>query len=544
MTRRAKPTHHEFVIVGAGVCGIYQLYRLLQLDADVLVLEAHEDVGGTWWKNRYPGCRFDSESYTYGYSFSDELLQEWDWSEHFAAQPETLRYLNHVVDKFDLRKHIQFDSRVETATFDAATGGWHLRLDDGRELTCHYLLTAIGLLSAPTMPHFEGMDDFQGRAFHTYDWPDDPVELAGQRVAVIGTGATAVQLIGAIAEEVGELYVFQRRANWCAPLHNRPIPPDEMARLKASYDDIFAACDRTPGGFIHGPDRRKFDEVAPHDRRAFWEELYASPGFAVWLGNFREVLMDEDANAEFSAFVADKIRGRVDDPETAELLIPQDHGFGVQRVPMETGYYEAYNREHVHLVSLRDRSIERITPTGVRLVDPDGNSEDFAVDVIVYATGFDAITGAFDRIDFVGEDGQHLGDKWQYGPSTYLGVQTAGFPNLIMLAGPQGASVSTNFPRAIEHAVDWATELIEFMTTNGHQRVEVTAEAEVEWTAHIKELYEMLLLRNAKSWFTGYNSNVEGHDIKRYLIYNGGAPRYRKLVAEIAADEYRGFRFA
>ncbi len=531
--------HHEFIVIGAGVCGIYQLYRLQQRNADVLVLEAHSDLGGTWYQNRYPGCRFDSESYTYGYSFSEELLAEWDWTEHFAAQPETLRYLNYVADKFDLRKHMQFDSKLETAAFDEATDRWHLTLTDGREYTCHFLLTAIGLISAPTLPRLEGMDTFQGPSFHTYDWPHEPLELAGKRVGVIGTGATAVQLIGAIAEEVAELYVFQRRPNWCAPLHNRPITPAEMAELRASYDQIFAKCAETPGGFLHGPDRRKFDEVPPEERRAFWEQLYASPGFAVWLGNFREVLMDERANAEFSAFVAEKIRQRVHDPEVAELLIPKDHGFGVQRVPMETNYYEAYNLDHVHLVDLQAAPIERITPTGVRTTE-----RDYDLDVVVYATGFDAITGAFDRINFVGVDGQQLQDKWRYGPSTYLGVQTAGFPNLIMLAGPQGASVSTNFPRAIEYAVDWATELLRYVTERGYRRVEVDPQAEAEWTEHIKELYGMLLLRNAKSWFTGYNSNVEGHDIKRYLIYNGGAPRYRKHCDEVAADGYRGFRFS
>jgi cation diffusion facilitator CzcD-associated flavoprotein CzcO len=536
---RAQVPHHEFVVIGAGVAGIYQLYRLLQLDADVLVLETHPDLGGTWYQNRYPGCRFDSESYTYGYSFSPELLQEWDWSEHFAAQPETLRYLNYVVDKFDLRKHMQFDSKVETATFDDARNRWHLVLEDGREYTCHFLITAIGLISAPTLPRIPGMEDFAGPSFHTYDWPHEPLDLAGRRVGVIGTGATAVQLIGAIAADVEELYVFQRRPNWCAPLHNRTISPEAMAELKASYDEIFETCARTPGGFLHGPDRRKFAEVPAEERRAFWEQLYASPGFAIWLGNFREVLMDEEANAEFSAFVADKIRARVDDPEVAELLIPKDHGFGVQRVPMETNYYEAYNLDHVHLVDLQAAPIERITPTGVRTAE-----RDYEVDVLVYATGFDAITGAFDRIDFVGPTGQHLRDKWRDGPSTYLGVQTAGFPNLIMIAGPQGASVSTNFPRAIEYAVDWATALIEHMAERGLDRVEAAPDAEAEWTEHVKELYGMLLLRNAKSWFTGYNSNVEGHDIKRYLIYNGGAPRYRKYLDEIAAEGYRGFRFA
>lgn len=526
------------MIVGAGVCGIYQLYRLLQLDADVLVLDRNADVGGTWFNNRYPGCRFDSESYSYSYSFSKELLDEWDWTEHFSPQPENLRYLNYVVDKFDLRKHMQFDSAVESAVYDEPARGWALTLEDGRRFTCHYLLTAIGLISAPTYPRYEGMDDFRGRSFHTFDWPHDGVDLTGQRVAVIGTGATAVQVIGAIAPTVGSLTVFQRRPNWCAPLHNRPIDEAEMAELRARYDEIFAACARTPGGFIHGPDRRPFAEVAPAERRAFWEELYALPGFAIWLSNFREVLMDEEANAEFSAFVADKIRGRVHDPVVAELLIPKDHGFGVQRVPMETDYYEAYNYDHVELVDVAATPIERITPTGLRTSD-----REFAVDVIVYATGFDAITGAFDRIEFVGRDGQQLRGRWERGPTTYLGVAVAGFPNLLMLTGPQSASASTNFPRAIEQCVDWVTELIEYAAAHGYEEIEATPEAEAGWVEHVKELYDMLLLKRARSWFTGYNSNVDGHDIMRYVMYNGGAPRYRKRLAEIASDGYPGFQF-
>jgi cation diffusion facilitator CzcD-associated flavoprotein CzcO len=530
--------HHEFLIIGAGVCGIYQLHRLLQVDADVTVLEAGDDIGGTWYWNRYPGCRFDSESYTYGYSFSEELLQEWEWSEHFAGQPETLRYLNHVVDKFDLRHHMHFGAKVLAADFDDATNLWTLRLEDGRRFSCRFLLTAIGLLSAPTMPRIDGVDSFEGLAIHTYFWPHEPVALEGKRVAVIGTGATGVQVIAEIADKVGELHVFQRRPNWCAPLHNRPITPEEQARIKASYDEIFERCARTPGGFLHGPDRRRFDEVPPEERLAFWEELYDSPGFAIWLANFREVLMDEEANAEFSAFVADKIRQRVKDPVVADKLIPKDHGFGVQRVPMETRYYEAYNRDNVHLVDLQETPLERITPAGVRTTE-----REYEVDIIIYATGFDAITGAFDRIAITGPGGQTLRDKWRDGPETYLGVQAAGFPNLIMLAGPQGASVSTNFPRAIETAVEWTMGLVEYLRDHGFERVECTSEAEQAWVDEVKELYGMVLLRKARSWFTGYNSNVEGHDKVRYMIYNGGAPRFRKRLDEVATNDYEGFRF-
>jgi cation diffusion facilitator CzcD-associated flavoprotein CzcO len=532
-------TQYEAIVIGAGVAGIYQIKRLADLGIEATVLEAGGDLGGTWYWNRYPGARFDSESYTYGYTFSRELLDEWHWKEHFSGQPENLRYLNHVADRFGLRRYMQFNCRVEAAHYDEAESLWHVRVSDGRELTCRFLILTLGLLSMPTLPRVEGMDSFKGRSFHTFHWPQEPVDMTGKRVAVIGTGATGIQVIGEIADKVGDLTVFQRRPNWSAPLNNAPIPEAEMADIRRRYDEIFAACARSPGGFVHEPDRRGFYEVTAEERKALWDRLYDEPGFGIWLGNFREIFTDEKANAEFSEYIANRIRQRVRDPKVAEKLIPRDHGFGVQRVPMETRYFEAYNRPNVHLVDISETPLVRVTETGLRTTE-----RDYDFDIIVYATGFDAITGAFDRIDFVGPTGQHLRDKWRDGPSTYLGVQTAGFPNLIMIAGPQGASVSTNFPRAIEYAVDWATALIEHMAERGLDRVEAAPDAEAEWTEHVKELYGMLLLRNAKSWFTGYNSNVEGHDIKRYLIYNGGAPRYRKYLDEIAAEGYRGFRFA
>jgi cation diffusion facilitator CzcD-associated flavoprotein CzcO len=532
----ASTPDHEFVIIGLGVCGIYQLYKLTQIGADVLALDTHADLGGTWFKNRYPGCRFDSESYTYGYSFSDELLQEWNWSEHFASQPETLSYLNHVVDRFGLRKHMQFNTHVRSAHFDDATGIWHLDIDDGRTLTCRFLLTAVGLLSIPTVPKLPGMDSFRGVSMHTYEWPDQPLDLKGKRVAVIGTGASGVQLIASIADKVDTLTVFQRHPNWCAPLGNSPISDEDMAKIKASYPEILAKCDETPGGFIHGPDRRKFAEVPPEERRELWERLYRAPGFGIWLGNLRDVLTDEHANAEFSAFIAEKIRERVHDPVVAEQLIPKDHGFGVHRVPLETNYYETYNRDNVHLISLLDTPIVEITPTGVRTTD-----RDYEFDIIVYATGFDAITGAYDKMDIVGLRGARLRDAWEDGPVTYLGMQVVGFPNLVLLAGPHTASVATNTPRAIESAVNWTTRLFEYMSSHGYTRIEATPEAQARWTARVQELYGALLMRNAKSWFTGYNANVAGRDKTRYLLYVGGAPRYRTALAEVAENSYQGF---
>ena len=530
---------YDVIVIGAGVCGIYMLHRMRELGLRVTVLEAGDDVGGTWYWNRYPGARFDSESYSYGYSFSPEILEEWNWSEHFAGQPETLRYLNYVVDKLDLRTHMQFGSRVESTVWDDGARAWTVRLGDGQTLSTRFLVTAIGMLSAATMPRIEGVESFEGQAFHTYYWPSEPVELEGKRVAVIGTGATGVQVISEIADKVGELTVFQRRPNWCAPLHNGPIDEAEQAEIKASYEKIFARCRETPGGFLHGPNEKKFDEVSAEERRQLWESLYASRGFGVWLANYREVFFDEAANAEYTAFIADKIRERVDDPELAEKLIPTDHGFGTRRVPLETNYYEAYNRDNVRLVDLNESPIERITPAGIKTTD-----EEFEFDVIVYATGFDAITGAFDRIEIEGMDGQKLKDKWQDSPVTYLGLQTGGFPNLITLAGPQGGSVTTNFPRGIEEAVDWATGLIAYLVDHDFSRIEATTEAEAVWGEHVRSTYEKTLIRTARSWFNGYNSNIDGHDRPRYLIYNGGAPRYREWLADVAANDYKGFELS
>jgi cation diffusion facilitator CzcD-associated flavoprotein CzcO len=526
----------DVIIIGAGVCGIYMLHRMLELGLDTCVLEAGSDLGGTWFWNRYPGARFDSESYSYGYSFSKEILRDWDWSEHFAGQPETLRYLNFVADRLNLRPHMRFDSRVRSAAWNESTRSWTVALEGGAELSCRFLVTAIGMLSAATLPKIEGIESFAGEAHHTYYWPQEPVALKGRRAAVIGTGATGVQVISEIADKVRELTVFQRRPNWCAPLHNGPIDEATQQRIKSNYDQIFARCHETPGGFLHGPDERSFHDLSPEERRQFWEELYAAPGFGVWLANFREVFFEEAANAEYTEFIAGKIRSRVHDPETAERLIPKDHGFGTRRVPLETGYYEVYNLPHVRLVDLNETPIERITPTGIRT-----SAEEFELDLIVYATGFDAITGAFDRMEFIGSDGIRLRDRWCDDPVTYLGLQVGGFPNLFTLAGPQGGSVTTNFPRGIEEAVDWTTGLIRYAGEHGVTRIEATPPAEQAWGEHVRSTYEMTLIRTARSWFNGYNSNVAGHDRPRHLIYNGGALRYREWLRQVEKNGYEGF---
>ena len=526
---------YEVIVIGSGVAGIYQIKRLTDLGVAATVLEANPDLGGTWYNNRYPGARFDSESYTYGYSWSQEVLDEWDWTEEFSPQPETLKYLNFVADKFDLRQHMQFNSPVKSMQFDEQADCWHLAVGDNRNLTCRFVLMAVGLISVPTLPRVEGIASFQGLSFHPHDWPHDPPELAGKKMAVVGTGASGIQIIPEVAKEVEQLTVFQRRPNWAAPLNNSKISPVDMEKIRARYEEIFATCARTPGGFEHEPDRRGFYNVSEAERFELWDRLYDEPGFAIWLQNFVEIFLDEEANAEFSAYIANRIRQRVDDPALAEKLIPTDHGFGVQRLPMETGYFETYNRPNVTLVAGADEPIERITETGI---ETSAGRYDF--DIIVFATGFDAFTGAYDRIHIEGTHGQTLKAKWGDGPVTYLGTLVHGFPNMMMIPGPQVAV--TNFPRSVEIAIEWVTPLLEHAWEQGHTRIEATADAEQAWFEHVAEWYQPFLSRNSKSWITGYNSNIDGHEHGkiRYNVYNGGGPKFVARISEVAANGYTG----
>ena len=529
---------YQVVIIGAGLSGIYQIKRLADLGVRATVLDANDDLGGTWYNNRYPGARFDSESYTYGYSFSQEVLDEWDWTEKHSAQPETLAYLNYVADKFELRKYMQFGCRVDSMVFYEDTNTWMLRLSDGHKITTRFVVTAVGTLSTPTLPKIEGIASFRGISFHASNWPHEPLDLTGKRVAVIGSGATAIQLIPEVAKAAEQLTVFQRRPNWAAPLNNAPISETEMAEIRERYDEIFATCARSPGGFEHEPDSRSFYDVGPAQRRELWDRLYDEPGFGIWLQNFYEIFVDEKANAEISNYIAERIRQRVNDPMLAERLIPKDHGFGVQRLPLETGYFETYNRANVELVDAVETPIVRVTPQGLETSD-----RSFEFDVIVYATGFDSFTGALDQIDIQGSGGERLRNKWAAGPVTYLGLMIGEFPNLLMLMGPQTAAA--NFPRAAEMSVDWVTLFLEHMWAQGHQRFDVDETSESEWVEHVKAMYKGALLRKAKSFFTGYNSNIEGHEYgkTRYNIYNGGVPRYANIVNKVAENDYEGVNF-
>jgi cation diffusion facilitator CzcD-associated flavoprotein CzcO len=526
------PQDFDALVIGAGISGLYQLYRLRELGLRVRVLEAGSGVGGTWYWNRYPGARFDSESYSYGYSFSQELLEEWSWSEHFAPQPETLRYLNYVADKFDLRRDITFHSRVSTAHYREDTGEWDVTVEDGSRYRARFLITAIGPLSAPTLPRIAGVETFEGSSFHTARWPHEPVSFAGKRVAVIGTGATGVQTIQEVAKTVGHLTVFQRTPNWCAPLHNGKIDEETQQRIKAGYPEMFARCRETFACFLHTPDPRGTFEVTPEEREAFFEKLYAERGFGIWQGNFRDILTDRAANAAVSDFVARKIRQRVKDQAVAEKLIPKNHGFGTRRVPLETKYYEAYNQPNVRLVDITETPIERITPKGIKTSDAE-----YEFDIIIYATGFDAITGSFDRIDIRGLGGRKLRDKWANGPQTFLGVQVESFPNMFMLMGPHTAL--GNIPRSIEYNVDWVTGLIRYMGEHKLSRADARPEAVAAWTDHVKALGEGLLSNEVNSWMTGINTNVEGKQTRIIARYSGSAPAYRARCDAVAAEGYR-----
>ncbi|MBM4256713.1 MAG: NAD(P)/FAD-dependent oxidoreductase [Deltaproteobacteria bacterium] len=521
--------HFDALVIGAGVSGLYHLYRLKQLGLNAKIFEAGGGVGGTWYWNRYPGARFDSESYSYGYSFSAELLQDWDWKEHFSAQPETERYLNYVADKFDLRRHIQFDAHISSLVYDDKANLWDVKTEQDHHVRARFVIAAVGILSATYVPDIPGIDSFQGKSFHTSRWPHEKVDFTKQRVAVIGTGATAVQLITEIAKEVGHLTVFQRTPNFCMPLRNALISPEEQKKIKASYPDIFKKCNETIGAFLHQFDPRSALAVTPEEREAFYEEIWAEPGFRKWFGNFRDIMNDRAANDTFAEFVRNKIRQRVTDPVIAEKLCPNDHPFGSKRIPLESGYYEVYNQDNVLLVDIRETPIERVTSEGIKT-----NDTEYEFDVIIYATGFDAVTGELTRMDIRGEGGQQLKDKWADGPSTYLGLQTAGFPNLFIANG----AVFCNFPRCAEVVAEWVSECIGYMRQRNLTRIEPSKEAETTWTEHDISLTVGKLFTESSGWFLG--ANIPGKK-RQYLLYAGGAPVYRQKCAEVAANGYEGF---
>jgi len=522
----------EVIIMGAGVTGIYQLYLLREAGFDVRLVEAGTNVGGTWYWNRYPGARFDSESYSYGYFFSDELLAEWNWSEHFAGQAETEAYLNFVVDKLALRELMQFRTRIASATYDEASATWALRTEDGAQLRSRFVVSATGVLSVPYWPSIPGRERYQGEAYHTGQWPKEPVDFVGKKVAVIGTGASAVQLIPEVAKEVAELVVYQRTPNWNSPLNNGKITDEEQAEIKATYDEIYRSCMSSFGGFVHRPLRKRTFDESKEERWALYEKLYHQKGFAKIISNYRDTMTNREANAEFSEFIAEKIRSRVDDPAIAEKLIPKDHGFGMRRPPMETNYYEAYNRPNVTLVDLNETPIVTITEAGIETTDGER-----AFDIIVWATGFDGFTGALTRMDVVGEDGRGLREFWSKGVTTYLGAMVPGFPNLFIAGGPH--LIAGNFPRATEIMVDFITELLQRARANRSTYVAPDPQACAEWTEEVHAAAQIALIAE-NSWFRG--ANIPGK-AREYLPYAGSLTKFRERMAAMEDQGYPGFTF-
>ena len=520
----------DILIVGAGVTGIYQLYRAREAGYSAQLVEAGSGVGGTWYWNRYPGARYDSESYTYGYLFSEELFAEWDWTEHFAGQPENERYFNHVVDKFDLRRHIRFNTRVTSAVWDESTGTWLVKAD-GYAARARYVVAATGVLSVPFYPAIPGRYSFRGEAYHTGLWPKTPVDFAGKRVAVIGTGSSGVQVIPMVAGEVASLTVYQRTPNWATPLNNRPITPQEQAALKAGFEAIRDTCNSSPSGFLHAhSDKLTFDD-SPEERQAFYERVWQLGGFGKIISNYRDMTLNPAANAEWSRFVAAKIRAAVNDPATAEKLVPTDHGYAGKRPPYVTDYYEAFNRPNVSLVDLNETPITAVTETGLETAD--GLRE---FDIIVWATGFDFGTGALNRLGVRGRDRLPLEEYWADGPLTYLGLMCHHFPNFFFPGGPHGAA--GNNPRYSGDQSDFIAGLIDFAREHRHPVIEVPKALEDEWTTTVNEAAITMSPFNEKSYFFG--ANIPGKP-KAFLLNSLGRPKLLEMMEAAVKADYAGF---
>jgi cation diffusion facilitator CzcD-associated flavoprotein CzcO len=521
----------DVVVIGAGFAGLYALHRLRGLGFSVTVLEAADGVGGTWFWNRYPGARCDSESFSYCYSFDPELEQEWRWTERYPRQPEILAYLEHVADRHDLWRDIELGVRVTSAV---RTGpGWEVTSDDGSVRRCRWLVTAVGCLSAANVPDIPGLDDFGGQWHHTGQWPHDGVDVTGQRVGIVGTGSTGIQAVPVLAEGAGHLTVFQRTANYSVPARNAPLSEAEMTETKAHYPEIRRVQRSTTNG--HPFAVADVDALALPDgeRRAVYERAWERGGLR-FRAAVKDVLTDPAVNESMSDFIREKIHETVEDPTTAEALTPRDHPFAAKRPPIDTGYFEAYNRENVTLVDVRADPIERITTAGVRLA----SGAEHALDVLVFATGFDALTGPLLGIDIRGRDGVALRDVWADGPRTHLGLGVAGFPDLFTITGPGSPSVLTNMPIAIEQHVDWIADLLVRLRETG-ESAEPTPEAEDAWAARVAEAADATLLPQASSsWYLG--ANVPGKP-RVFLPFAGGMNHYRARCDDEAAAGYPGF---
>ncbi len=528
----------DVVIVGAGFAGMYLLHRLRGLGLTARIFEAATGVGGTWYWNRYPGARCDVESMQYSHSFSKELQQEWHWSERFAAQPEILAYANHIADRFDLRRDIQFETRVTAAHFDEKTRRWHVTTDRGNRVTAQHCVMATGCLSTARLPDIPGRETFAGPTYHTGYWPHEGVDFTGKRVGVIGTGSSAIQAIPVIAAQAAELTVFQRTPNYSIPSRNRPMTPDYEGPWKAQYDARRAKARTMRTGILYDATDANYGvndvsamDVSPEERRRVYEKRWATGGTS-FMAAFNDLITNQASNDTASEFVRSKIREIVKDPATAEILCPTDYPIGTKRICVDTNYFETYNQPNVKLVDLKATPIEAITPTGVKTT-----SATFDFDAIVFATGFDAMTGALAAIDIRGRDGLALVDKWEGGPQTYLGLMSAGMPNLFMITGPGSPSVLSNMIVSIEQHVDWMIDLIAHMRTNGIDTVEPTAEAEGNWGQHVNEAGHRTLYVKAASWYMG--ANIPGKP-RVFMPYIGGVGVYRQECDAVAANGYEG----
>ncbi|TVZ02176.1 NAD(P)/FAD-dependent oxidoreductase [Trebonia kvetii] len=525
----------DAVIVGAGVAGMYAIYKLRSTGLSVRCFEAGAGVGGTWYWNRYPGCRCDVESVDYSFSFDPDLEQEWDWSERYATQPEIVRYLNHVADRHDLRSSITFGTRVTSAEFDANAARWLIRTDSGEEVSARFCVLATGSLSAATVPAIPGLAEFTGRWHHTARWPRDGIDFTGRRVGVIGTGSSGIQSSPEIARAAAHLYVFQRSANFSVPASNAPLTAQTRAEVKATYAERRRRCRENGGGSLHEPYPRNTLAVSKEERWAAYERLW-NRGGVLFSKTFPDQLTDRAANDEAVKFFTEKVRATVRDPEVARMLIPTDHPIGAKRICTDSDYYATFNRDNVTLVDIRSAPIERITPTGIRTADAE-----YRLDDIVFATGFDAMTGALARIDIRGRDGRALRDAWSAGPRTYLGLSVAGFPNMFIVTGPGSPSVLVNMILAAEQHVDWIADAIGHLRKAGMPTIEATADAQESWVEHCNEVADRTLLPLANSWWVG--ANIPGKP-RVFMPFAGGFGAYRQICADVAADGYRGFRLA
>jgi cyclohexanone monooxygenase len=525
----------DVVIVGAGFAGMYMLHRCRQVGLSAQVFEAGGGVGGTWYWNRYPGARCDVESMEYSYGFDEALQQEWEWTERYAPQPEILRYAEHVADRFDLRRDIQLDTRVTSATYDEATATWRVQTDRGDDVTSRFVVMATGCLSSANTPDIPGKDRFAGPTYHTGLWPHEGVDFAGQRVGIIGTGSSALQAIPIIAEQAEQLTVFQRTATYAVPAWNRPLDPDEVAEIKAGYAELREANRQTSVGFgarLEHPTHGAL-EVTPEERRKRFDEWWAQGGLP-FLSAFNDLLIDPEANEQAAEYVREKIRAVVEDPEVAERLCPKQV-IGCKRLCVDTGYYETFNRPNVRLNDLTETPIEEITPEGIRTT-----AEHLSFDVIVFATGFDAMTGALLRVDIRGRDGLRLQDAWAAGPRTYLGLGVHGFPNLFTITGPGSPSVLTNMLTSIQQHVEWIADCMAHLRDQGLQTIEAELPSQDEWVDYVNSVASFTLFPTCNSWYLG--ANVPGKT--RVFMPLPGFATYKEQCDEVANHGYRGFALA